>query len=40
MISATTTGTIRQETFVYYYDNTALGSNYAVNNDDFASVIL
>lgn len=25
--------------FVYYYDNTALGSNYAVNNDDFASVI-
>jgi hypothetical protein len=24
---------------VYYYDNTALGSNYAVNNDDFASVI-
>jgi len=25
--------------FIYYYDNTALGSNYAVNNDDFASVI-
>lgn len=24
---------------VYYYDNTALGSNYAVNDDDFASVI-
>jgi hypothetical protein len=23
----------------YYYDNTALGSNYAVNDDDFASVI-
>lgn len=25
--------------FIYYYDNTALGSNYAVNDDDFASVI-
>lgn len=26
--------------FIYYYDNTALGSNYAVsNNDDFAAVI-
>jgi len=25
--------------FIYYYDNTALGSNYAVSNDDFASVI-
>lgn len=25
--------------FIYYFDNTALGSNYAVNNDDFASVI-
>lgn len=24
---------------VYYYDNTALGSNYAVDQDDFASVI-
>lgn len=24
---------------VYYYDNTALGSNYAVDEDDFASVI-
>lgn len=24
---------------VYYYDNTALGSNYAVNEEDFASVI-
>lgn len=29
----------RTREFVYYYDNTALGSNYAVNNDDFASVI-
>ena len=25
--------------FIYYYDNTALGSNYAVSEDDFASVI-
>lgn len=25
--------------FIYYYDSTALGSNYAVSNDDFASVI-
>lgn len=25
---------------VYYYDSTALGSNYAVNDDDFASVII
>lgn len=25
---------------VYYYDSTALGSNYAVNEDDFASVII
>ena len=25
--------------FIYYYDNTALGSNYAVSNDDFAAVI-
>ena len=24
---------------VYYYDNTALGSNYAVSDEDFASVI-
>jgi hypothetical protein len=24
---------------IYYYDNTALGSNYAVNEEDFASVI-
>ncbi|MHC1781011.1 MAG: hypothetical protein AB9922_12330 [Bacteroidales bacterium] len=24
--------------FIYYYDNTALGSNYAVSNDDFAAV--
>jgi hypothetical protein len=27
------------KTVVYYYDNTALGSNYAVDEDDFASVI-
>ena len=26
-------------TVVYYYDNTALGSNYAVNEDDFASYV-
>ncbi len=25
--------------FIYYYDSTALGSNYAVSKDDFASVI-
>ncbi len=25
---------------IYYYDNTALGSNYAVNSDDFASVVM
>jgi len=25
---------------VYYYDNTALGSNYAVNDKDFATVIM
>ena len=25
---------------VFYYDSTALGSNYAVSNDDFASVIV
>ena len=25
---------------IYYYDNTALGSNYAVNDQDFASVII
>lgn len=25
---------------VYYYDNTALGTNYAVGNDDFASAIV
>lgn len=25
---------------VYYYDTTALGSNYAVNSDDFASVVI
>jgi len=25
---------------IYYYDNTALGSNYAVNSDDFASVVI
>ena len=24
---------------IYYYDNTALGTNYAVGNDDFASVV-
>lgn len=27
------------KTVVYYYDTTAIGSNYAVNEDDFASVI-
>ena len=27
------------KTVVYYYDNTALGTNYAVGDDDFASVI-
>lgn len=26
-------------TVIYYYDNTALGTNYAVGDDDFASVI-
>jgi len=25
---------------IYYYDTTALGSNYAVNSDDFASVVI
>lgn len=29
----------RSKSVIYYFDNTALGSNYAVNNDDFASVI-
>jgi hypothetical protein len=28
-----------RKTVVYYYDNTALGTNYAVGDDDFASVI-
>jgi hypothetical protein len=27
-------------TVVYYYDTTALGSNYAVNDEDFASVVI
>ncbi len=27
------------KTVIYYYDNTALGTNYAVGDDDFASVI-
>jgi hypothetical protein len=29
----------RNKTVVYYYDTTALGSNYAVNDDDFMSVV-
>ncbi|MDR1981338.1 MAG: hypothetical protein LBQ39_06955 [Tannerellaceae bacterium] len=29
----------RNKTVVYYYDTTALGSNYAVNEDDFRSVV-
>ncbi|MDR2065437.1 MAG: hypothetical protein LBP85_07005 [Prevotellaceae bacterium] len=29
----------RTREVIYYYDNTALGSNYAVSNEDFASVI-
>jgi hypothetical protein len=29
----------RTREFVYYYDNTALGSNYAVSDEDFAAVI-
>jgi len=29
----------RTKDVVYYFDNTALGSNYAVNDEDFASVI-
>ncbi|GHU77218.1 hypothetical protein FACS189414_4160 [Bacteroidia bacterium] len=29
----------RNKTVVYYYDTTALGSNYAVNEDDFMSVV-
>lgn len=29
----------RTRDVVYYFDNTALGSNYAVNDDDFASTI-
>ena len=29
----------REKTVVFYYDNTALGSNYAVNDEDFKSVI-
>ena len=29
----------REKTVVYYYDNTALGSNYAVNDEDFKSVV-
>ena len=28
-----------QKRVIYYYDNTALGTNYAVGDDDFASVI-
>jgi hypothetical protein len=30
----------KRKDVVYYYDNTALGSNYAVNSDDFASVVI
>lgn len=29
----------RTKRVIYYYDNTAIGTNYAVGNDDFASVI-
>lgn len=29
----------RTKTVIYYYDNTALGSNYAVNDEDFKTVI-
>jgi len=29
----------RNKTVIYYYDNTALGSNYAVNDEDFHSVV-
>ena len=29
----------KRKEVVYYYDNTALGTNYAVGNDDFAQVI-
>lgn len=29
----------RNKTVIYYYDSTALGSNYAVNEDDFKTVI-
>jgi len=29
----------REKTVIYYYDNTALGSNYAVNDEDFKSVV-
>lgn len=29
----------KEKTVIYYYDNTALGSNYAVNDEDFKSVV-
>lgn len=29
----------KDKTVIYYYDNTALGSNYAVNDEDFKSVV-
>ena len=29
----------RNKTVIYYYDSTALGSNYAVNDEDFRSVV-
>lgn len=29
----------QHKTVIYYYDNTALGTNYAVNDDDFRAVI-
>jgi hypothetical protein len=29
----------RDKTVVYYYDSTALGNNYAVNNEDFKTVV-
>lgn len=29
----------RNKTVIYYYDNTALGSNYAVNDEDFHTVV-
>jgi len=30
----------KEKTVIFYYDNTALSSNYAVNNEDFAAVIV